>query len=589
MVWEAWLTLAVVALCIGLLASNRYPPDIVMLGGLTLLLLSGVLTPAEALAGLSNEGMVTVAVLYVVVSGLQETGGTAWVSQSLLGRPRSVAQAQLRLMVPVSALSAFLNNTPVVAMFIPAVQDWAKRHGIAASKLMLPLSYAAIAGGTLTLIGTSTNLVVNGLLVKQPDQPSLGLFEIAWVGLPTLLLTIAFTMLFSRKLLPERNSLLSQLEDAREYTVEMLVEPHSPLEGKTIEAAGLRQLPGMYLVELDRDGQMMPAVSPQQTLRGGDRLLFAGVVDSVLDLQKIRGLTPATNQVFKLQSPRHQRCLVEAVVSESFPLLGKSIRAGRFRTLYQAAIIAVARNGERIQRKIGDIVPRPGDTLLMETHPSFFERYRNTRDFLLISRLDNSTPPRHERASLAVAIMAGMVVLAATGLLSMLQAAMLAAGLMLVGNCTSAGVARRAVDWQVLLVIAASFGIGIALEKTGAASLVAGGLVGLAGDNPWAALALFFLATSLFTNLITNNAAAVLMFPIALAVAARLDVSVIPFAIVIMKAASASFATPIGYQTNLMVMGPGGYSFTDYLRLGVPLTFLTGVLTVLIAPLVWPF
>ncbi len=589
MVWEAWLTLAVVALCIGLLASNRYPPDIVMLGGLTLLLLSGVLTPAEALAGLSNEGMVTVAVLYVVVSGLQETGGTAWVSQSLLGRPRSVAQAQLRLMVPVSALSAFLNNTPVVAMFIPAVQDWAKRHGIAASKLMLPLSYAAIAGGTLTLIGTSTNLVVNGLLVKQPDQPSLGLFEIAWVGLPTLLLTIAFTMLFSRKLLPERNSLLSQLEDAREYTVEMLVEPHSPLEGKTIEAAGLRQLPGMYLVELDRDGQMMPAVSPQQTLRGGDRLLFAGVVDSVLDLQKIRGLTPATNQVFKLQSPRHQRCLVEAVVSESFPLLGKSIRAGRFRTQYQAAIIAVARNGERIQRKIGDIVPRPGDTLLMETHPSFFERYRNTRDFLLISRLDNSTPPRHERASLAVAIMAGMVVLAATGLLSMLQAAMLAAGLMLVGNCTSAGVARRAVDWQVLLVIAASFGIGIALEKTGAASLVAGGLVGLAGDNPWAALALFFLATSLFTNLITNNAAAVLMFPIALAVAARLDVSVIPFAIVIMKAASASFATPIGYQTNLMVMGPGGYSFTDYLRLGVPLTFLTGVLTVLIAPLVWPF
>jgi di/tricarboxylate transporter len=396
-------------------------------------------------------------------------------------------------------------------------------------------------------------------------------------------------MLFSRKLLPERNSLLSQLEDAREYTVEMLVEPHSPLEGKTIEAAGLRQLPGMYLVELDRDGQMMPAVSPQQTLRGGDRLLFAGVVDSVLDLQKIRGLTPATNQVFKLQSPRHQRCLVEAVVSESFPLLGKSIRAGRFRTQYQAAIIAVARNGERIQRKIGDIVPRPGDTLLMETHPSFFERYRNTRDFLLISRLDNSTPPRHERASLAVAIMAGMVVLAATGLLSMLQAAMLAAGLMLVGNCTSAGVARRAVDWQVLLVIAASFGIGIALEKTGAASLVAGGLVGLAGDNPWAALALFFLATSLFTNLITNNAAAVLMFPIALAVAARLDVSVIPFAIVIMKAASASFATPIGYQTNLMVMGPGGYSFTDYLRLGVPLTFLTGVLTVLIAPLVWPF
>ncbi|MDP2432880.1 MAG: SLC13 family permease [Pseudomonadota bacterium] len=589
MPWEAWLTLAVVALCIGLLASNRYPPDTVMLGGLTLLLLAGVLTPAEALAGLSNEGMVTVAVLYVVVSGLQETGGTAWVSQSLLGKPRSVAHAQMRLMAPVSFLSAFLNNTPVVAMFIPAVQDWAKRHGIAVSQLMLPLSYAAIAGGTCTLIGTSTNLVVNGLLVGQSGQPGLNFFEIAWVGVPTLLLTLLFTALFGRCLLPERHSILSQLENAREYTVEMLVEPHSPLEGKTIEAAGLRQLPGMYLVEVDRDGHLMPAVSPQQTLRGGDRLLFAGVVDSVLDLQKIRGLTPATSQVFKLGSPRHQRCLVEAVISESFPLLGKSIREGRFRTLYQAAIIAVARNGERINRKIGDIVPRPGDTLLMETHPSFLERYRNTRDFLLVSRLDNSTPPRHERAWIAVLIMAGMVLLATLGWLSMLQAAMLAAGLMLLSRCTSASAARRSMDWQVLLVIAASFGIGIALEKTGAAGLLAGGLVGLAGDNPWATLALFFLATSLFTNLITNNAAAALMFPIALAAAARLDVSVLPFAIVIMKAASASFATPIGYQTNLMVMGPGGYAFSDYLRMGVPLTFLTGVLTVLIAPLVWPF
>ncbi len=589
MPWEAWFTLAIVALCIGLLAGNRYPPDAVMLGGLTLLLLSGVLTPGEALAGLSNEGMVTVAVLYVVVSGLQETGGAAWVSQSLLGRPRSVAHAQMRLMAPVSALSAFLNNTPVVAMFIPAVQDWAKRHGIAASHLMLPLSYAAIAGGTCTLIGTSTNLVVNGLLVGQPGQASLSMFEIAWVGVPTLLLTLVFTALFGRRLLPERRSILSQLENAREYTVEMLVEPHSPLEGKNIEEAGLRQLPGMYLVEVDRDGQVMPAVSPRTTLRGGDRLLFAGVVDSVLDLQKIRGLKPATDQVFKLESPRHQRCLVEAVISESFPLLGKSIREGRFRTLYQAAIIAVARNGERIQRKIGDIVPRPGDTLLMETHPSFLERYRNTRDFLLVSRLDDSTPPRHERAWIAVAIMAGMVLLATLGWLSMLQAAMLAAGLMLLGRCTTASATRRAVDWQVLLVIAAAFGIGIALEKTGAAGLVAGGLIGLAGDDPWATLALFFLATSLFTNLITNNAAAALMFPIALAAAARLDVSVLPFAIVIMKAASASFATPIGYQTNLMVMGPGGYTFGDYLRMGVPLTFLTGVLTVLIAPLVWPF
>lgn len=587
--WEGWFSLGVVGLCLGLLATNRYPPDVVMLGGLTLLLLSGVITPADALSGLSNEGMVTVAVLYVVVSGLQETGGTSWVSQAVLGRPRSLAHAQIRLMAPVSALSAFLNNTPVVAMFIPAVQDWAKRHGLSTSRLMLPLSYAAIAGGTCTLIGTTTNLVVNGMLIAQTGESGLGMFDIAWVGVPTLVLTLVAVVLLGRRLLPDRRSVLSLLEDARQYTVEMVVEPRSPLDGESIEEAGLRQLPGMYLVEVERDGQVMPAVSPEQRLRGGDRLLFAGVVDSVVDLQRIRGLVPATDQVFKLQSPRHVRCLIEAVVSESFPLLGKSIREGRFRTHYQAAIIAVARNGERIVRKIGDIVPRPGDTLLMEAHPNFLERYRNTRDFLLISQLDNSTPTRHERAWVAIAIMAGMVVSVTFGWFSMLQASMLAAGLMLISRCTTASAARRAVDLQVLMVIAAAFGIGLALEKTGAAALVADAMIGLAGDDPWLTLALVFLATSVFTNLITNNAAAALMFPIAVAAAARLDTSLLPFAIVIMKAASASFATPIAYQTNLMVMGPGGYSFADYLRLGVPLTLLTGILTVLIVPLVWPF
>jgi di/tricarboxylate transporter len=238
----------VVGLCIGLLASNRYPPDIVLLAGLTLLFALGILTPTQALVGLSNEGMVTVRVLYVVVSGLEETGGTAWVSQSLLGRPRSLADAQLRLMAPVAAMSAFLNNTPVVAMFIPAVQDWANRHGISPSQLMMPLTYAALVGGTCTLIGTSTNLVVNGLLIAETQHSGVGMFELAWVGLPILVLTFAFMGLFGRKLLPERRSALSQFADAREYTVEMLIEPGSPLEGKTIEDAGLRQLPGMYLV-----------------------------------------------------------------------------------------------------------------------------------------------------------------------------------------------------------------------------------------------------------------------------------------------------------------------------------------------------
>jgi di/tricarboxylate transporter len=589
MPWEAWLTLAVVGLCVALLAASRHPPDVVMLGGLTLLLVAGVITPAQALAGLANDGMVTVGVLYAVASGLEETGATAWLSQSLLGRPRSVAGAQLRLMAPVAVLSAFLNNTPVVAMFIPAVQDWAKRNGMSVSHLMLPLTYAAMVGGTCTLIGTSTNLVVNGLLTGEAGVASLGMFDLAWVGLPVLAATFLFVALLGRRLLPERRSAISQFADAREYTVEMVVEPGSPLDGKTIEEAGLRQLPGMYLVEVDREGHLIPAVSPEERLRGGDRLLFAGIVESVLDLRRLRGLKPATDQVFKLSSPRHQRCLVEAVVSESFPLLGMTIREGRFRTLYQAAVIAVARNGERVRRKIGDIVLRPGDTLLLEAHPSFLEHYRNVRDFLLVSRLDNSTPPRHERAPIAVAVLAAMVVAVTVGWLSMLEAAMLAAGLMLVTRCSSVAAVRRAVDWQVLLVIAASFGIGTAIQGTGLARVVAETLVGLAKGDPLATLAVIYAVTALFTNLVTNNAAAVLMFPLALAAADHLGVSVLPFAVVIMLAASASFATPIGYQTNMMVQGPGGYRFGDYLRMGVPLTLVTGTTAVLLAPLVWGF
>jgi len=587
MEWKAWYTLAVVAVCIGLLVTRRQASDVILMAGLTLLLLGGVLSPGEALAGLSNEGMVTVGVLYIVVSGLRETGAIGWIGNHVLGRPRSLPHAQLRLMLPVAALSAFLNNTPVVAIFIPAVQDWARRHRLAISRLMIPLSYAAIAGGTCTLIGTSTNLVVNGLLLRETGR-GIGMFELAWAGLPMVFLVVLVTLLFSR-LLPQRLSALSQFADAREYTMEMLVAPGSPLEGRSIEDAGLRHLPGMYLAEIDRECRLIPAVSPQECLRGGDRLLFTGNIDSIPDLYRINGLVPATDQVFKLDSPRHECCLVEAVVSDSFPLAGKSIRAGHFRNRYNAVVIAVARNGRRLRRRVGDIVLRPGDTLLLETRHSFLEQYRNTRDFLLVSPLDNFQLPRHERGWIATGIIALMVLTVTLGWLSMLQAAMLAAGLMIATRCTTGAQARNAVDWQVLVVIAASFGIGTALQTTGVAHAIADSVISGTGGAPWMILGLVYLVTAGFSAVVTNNAAAVIMFPIAMASARQLSVDAMPFAITIMVAASASFATPIGYQTNLMVYGPGGYHFTDYLRIGLPLTLLGGITTVLIVPLVWPF
>lgn len=585
---EAWFTVGITTICFAILAVNRLAPDIVMMGGLTVLLVAGIISPDEALGGLANEGMVTVGVLYIVVSGVRETGGIAWLVQWVLGRPRSQADAQIRLMLPVAVTSAFLNNTPVVALFIPAVQEWAKRYRLSVSSLMIPLSYAAIAGGACTLIGTSTNLVINGLLSAEAGQPRLGMFDIAWVGVPAVLVVVLFITLFGKWLLPERRASIKDFRDAREFTVEMLVEPNSPLVGKTIESAGLRQLPGLYLVEIDRRGQIIPAVSPNERLYGDDRLVFVGVVESVVDLQRIRGLTPATDQVFKLDAPRVSRCLTEAVVSNSSPLVGKSVREGRFRTLYNAAIIAVARNGERIDKKIGDIVLRPGDTLLLESHPSFVEQHRNSRDFFLVSRLDEARPMRHDRAVVAAAIIVAMVTAVALGWLSMLKAGMLAAGMMIITRCTTGSIARRAVDWQVLVVIASAFGIGTALQKTGAAAVLAESLIGLAQEVPWLTLVLVYLTTALLTALITNNAAAVIMFPIALSTAEHLGVNFLPFAIVIMVAASASFATPIGYQTNLMVYGVGGYRFADYLRVGIPLTLLVGISTVALAPLAWP-
>jgi di/tricarboxylate transporter len=298
---------------------------------------------------------------------------------------------------------------------------------------------------------------------------------------------------------------------------------------------------------------------------------------------------PATNQVFKLTGARQERCFVEAVLSDRCPLVGKQVREGRFRTRYNAVIIALARNGERVKRKIGDIELRAGDTLLLECRPSFVEQQRNSRDFLLVSQLGDSHPLNHERALTALAIIAGMVATVTLGLFSMLEAALLAAGLMIVTRCTDGRTARRAPDWQVLVVIATSFGIGAALQSTGAASFVAGGLMGLAGGEPWGTLALVFVATALLTSLATNNVAAVLMFPIVLEAASSMAVRPEPFIVALMVGASASFATPIGYQTNLMVYNAGGYRFSDFLRVGVPLTLVVGVLTVVLVPWVWPF
>lgn len=592
--WDAWYTLAVLAITFVLLAWGKTSPAAIMWGGVALLYGAGILAVDKALAGLANEGMVTVAVLYIVGAGISQTGAIDFLAQRLLGSPKSATVAIAKLMIPTAAISAFINNTPLVAMLIPIVADWAKKNRVPASKVMLPLSIAAILGGCCSLIGTSTNLVVSGLYDKAIQAGTISheplrMFDISWVGIPAALAGCAFVIFTNRWLLPDRSPALSQLSDPRQYTVELLVEENSPLVGKSIEEAGLRHLPGVYLAEIDRDGMILPAVAPEERLRGNDRLVFVGVVDSVVELQRTRGLKPATDQVFKLDSPRTQRCLVEAVVSNTCSLVGKTIRDGRFRSNYKAVIVAVARNGERVAGKIGDIILQTGDTLLLEAHPSFVEQNRNSRDFFLVSQLENSHPPRYEQAGIALTILVGMIAVAGLGLLPMLQAATIAAGLVILTRCCTVEQAKRNLNSDILLAISASFAMSTALEKTGAAKAIAEAMTSLAQGNAWATLAMIYLGTVFVTELVTNNAAAALMFPLALEAANKLGVNHFPFVVAIMMAASNGFATPIGYQTNLMVYGPGGYRFSDYIKLGVPLDLLICAITVALAPLIWPF
>ncbi len=587
--WQAWLAIAVAIAALCGNAFTTLPADIVFLGAAAVLFLSGVLDEKAALAGFSNSGMITVGVLYIVVSGLQQTGALQWVSQQVLGMPKTPSRALVRLMLPVMGASAFLNNTPVVAMFIPVVNDWCRKLRFSPSKLMIPLSYAAIFGGLCSLIGTSTNLVVNGLLIEATQTSGLKLFDIAWVGLPCAAVGFVFLFFAQGWLLPDRQAVLSDTDDLRQYTVEMSVIPDSPLVGKTVEKAGLRHLPNSYLAEIRRGPQVLAAVGPQELLQGGDQLLFVGVVDSILDLQRIRGLQPATDQVFKLDSPRTERSLIEAVVSNTCPLVGQTIRESQFRTQYNAVVVAAARNGDRLPGKIGDIRLQAGDTLLLEASSAFVNERRISKDFYLVSTVPDSEPLRHGRSLWALGLTLIMVVFAAFGWLSMLQAAVLAAVGMIVFGCCSPAQALRSIDWSVLLVIAAALALGQALDVTGAAEAIATSVISLAGNNPWLALVAIYAVTTVMTEIITNNAAAALVFPIALSLANQLGVSYLPFVIGIMIAASASFATPIGYQTNLMVCGPGGYRFSDFLRIGVPLNLLYGLVTVAITPFIYPF
>ena len=588
---DAWISIAVVLAVFAALARSQVAPYLVLLAGVTVLMLTGVLTPAAAVAGFSNEGLLTVGALFVVVAGLRQTGALATLTQGVLGHPKSEWRAQARLALPVMLSSAFLNNTPIVAMMIPVIKDWSQRISVPASRMLIPLSYFAILGGTCTLIGTSTNLVVNGLLIER-GLPGMGLFDIAPAGLAVATAGLLFMLLVGRHLLPagkQVDAAKRAADNPREYAVEMEVMPGGAVAEKSIEAAGLRHLPSLYLMEIHRDGEIIPCVDPEQRLKGGDQLVFVGLVDSIIDLQRIAGLQPATKQVFRLKADASRRVMAEAVVSPECAIINRTIRDGRFRERYNAVVIAVSRNGQRINSRIGDIELQAGDSLLLECMPSFVERNRNSRDFFLISQLQDAAPPNRSRAPVALLILAAMVGLAGSGLLSMLEAAFVAAGGMLLGRCCSQQSALRQIDLPLLLAIAAAFGLGRGLSDSGAAGYLAQLMQSMTGGNPMLSLILIYVFTAILTELVTNNAAAVIVFPIAYSTAETLGVNPMPFMVALMIGASAAFATPLGYQTNLMVYGAGNYRFGDFLKVGLPMNLVVGVTALIVCPLVWPF
>lgn len=610
MSWEGWFTLGVLAVVFLLMVKDVGSPDMLLMGGTLVLAIAGILTPEQAFAGFSNEAVLVVAALFVVIAGLRETGALDAIGQRMLGKVETPSGALARMALWFNTVLVFLTNTSIVAMMLPIVSDWCRKHRVSPSRLLMPLSFLTVLRGTVTLIGTSTNLVVAGLMIQAAatqSDPALkhalrpvSLFEITPVGLVITVAGVVYLIFAGQKLLPDRKDLIEQLgEHSREYLVDVAVEPSCKLVGQTVEEAGLRRLPGLFLVQIERDEHLISPISPDEVLEPHDRLTFTGVVNSIVDLERIPGLVPVADGSYENRADqRLKKRLCEAVISPVSPLIGKTIREADFRALYNAAVIAVHRGGTRLNGRVGDIELREGDTLLLQTGPHFARAHRNNPDFILVSSVEEARPIRHDRAGLSLAILLVTIVLIALGgktiagipIPGIPVIAFAGALAMVATRCISIADARQSLNWQTLLSIAAAFGLGKALQNSGAAQTIAEVVVrNTSWGGPVLVLGAMYLVTMILTELLSNAAAAALMFPFAIAIAGQLGVSPRPFAITIMFAASLAFATPVGYQTNLMVYAPGGYRFTDFTRVGLPLNFIVWAIATTLIPLFWPF
>ena len=584
---EALLTLAVLAATVLLFVSERLPVDVVALLSLATLLLLGLVQPNQALSGFASEATVTVAAMFVLSSALSRNGALQVVSR-LLSRIRNSAMFTLAVMIALAALSAFVNNTAAMAVFLPVVLAVAARNRFSASKVLIPMSYAAQMGGVCTLIGTSTNLLVNSI-AHDLGHPGFGLFEFAPLGLACMAAGVLYVMLAGRFLLPShRQSELTATYDLAKYITELRVEEDSPLIGKSVADAKLGERYGVYVLELLRGEEEVWSPRAQQ-LRAGDILLARGDWQQLTQMREEHklGLHPE----FKLRDSSFksdEQVLTEAMVAPGSRLAGHSLAELDFQWHYNATVLAIHRRGGIVRSKLRDVRLQLGDILLTLAPASEMPFLRGNANLIILSEREDNHSSR--RAWLSVAVMVGVVGAAALLDTPIVVAALIGCVALMLLRCVDPEEAYEAIDWRVIMLLAGVLPLGIALQQSGAASYLVDAVLGLIGrDNPLLVLAAIYLLTAVLTEAMSNNAAAVLLAPIAFSSAQALGVSPTPFLVAVAFAASTSFATPIGYQTNTMVYNVGGYRFSDFIKIGLPLNLLFLALATWLIPQLFPF
>ena len=585
---NAWLTIAMIIGLFCTMAFTKLPAEFAFLGAMAFLSVTGILSADKVLAGFSSSSVVIVGILFVVIAGLVHSGVIHWMVKQVLGTPSSYTKALVRLMLPVAAFSSILSNTTVVALFIKVVKIWSKKLNIAPSKLLIPLSYASCLGGICTLIGTPPNLIISGMLHQNCPDITLGLFSTTIPGLFCLAVGILI-MVTMHKMLPVRKSPDEALGTTSDYTVEFIVPTACESVGKSVADAGVKDFAGGRLFEIIRfDKEVISPVPSDEFIMGGDRLVFSGQIDSILELRKSHGFTAAPQHVFSLDDEEKNRQLYTANVKRSSRLIGNAMEGTDFEERNNTVLVAIVREGERINDNPRSVKLQFGDMLLLECPKSQGATFKKAVENDLHFFDSEDIPNVGKKTALSAGIMVAMILLSSFNVMTLLQSCFLAAFAMIITRCCTTEQAWKSISWDVLMIFAGSVCIGTAIAETGIANALADGILGVCGTNPIVALTCICLVGTFVTEFISNTAAAAIFYPIAYQTATTLEANPITFCIALMIAVSSSFATPIGSPTHMLVYGEGGYRFTDFTKIGIVMNIAILAANIFIVTMVFP-